>query len=153
MNLLGSQRGGAKDLALHLLKTENEHVEIHELRGFVSDDLFSALNEAYAISRGTKAKQFMFSVSVNPPPKEKVSTSDFEAAINKVEEHFGLTEQPRAIVFHEKNGRRHAHAVWSRIDAEAMKAIPLPFTRRGLKALSRELYLEHAFRLYAIGCA
>ena len=37
MILKGSQRGGAKALALHLLRAdENEHVEVHELRGFVS---------------------------------------------------------------------------------------------------------------------
>lgn len=147
MNLQGSQRGGAKDLALHLLKDENEHVEVHEIRGFVSDNLISALHEAYAISRGTKAKQFLFSVSLNPPPKENVTVADFEAAISRVEDRFGLTDQPRAIVFHEKKGRRHAHAVWSRIDAVAMKAIPLPFTRRGLKEISRELYLQHNWEM------
>ena len=33
MILHGNQRGGARDLALHLLKDENEHVEVHELAG------------------------------------------------------------------------------------------------------------------------
>ncbi len=145
MNLQGSQRGGAKDLALHLLKDENEHVDIHELRGFVSDNLIDALNEAYAVSRGTKAKQFLFSVSFNPPPEENVSIEDFEAAIQKVEDHFGLTGQPRAIIFHEKNGRRHAHAVWSRIDTENMKAVPLPYTKRSLRDISRQLYIQHGW--------
>lgn len=67
MILQGNQRAGARDLALHLLKEENEHVNVHELRGFVSDDLVSALNEAHAISRGTKARQFLYSLSLNPP--------------------------------------------------------------------------------------
>ncbi len=145
MNLQGSQRGGAKDLALHLLKEENEHVEVHELRGFVSDDLVSALNETHAISRGTKAKQFLFSLSLNPPPKENVSTKTFEDAIQRVEDKLNLTNQPRGIVFHEKQGRRHAHAVWSRIDTETMKAIPLPHTRYKLRDISRELYLENGW--------
>ena len=40
MILKGSQRGGAKQLGLHLLRTEeNEHVELHDIRGFVADDL------------------------------------------------------------------------------------------------------------------
>ena len=56
MILHGNQRGGASDLALHLLKDENEHVEVHELRGFVSDNLVSALNEVYAVSRGIDTK-------------------------------------------------------------------------------------------------
>ena len=68
MILKGSQRAGAKQLAVHLLKTEeNEHVQVHDLRGFSSDNLKSALQEAYAISRGTQAKQFLFSLSLNTP--------------------------------------------------------------------------------------
>ena len=40
MILKASQRGGSKQLALHLLKTEeNEHVHVHELRGFMAEDL------------------------------------------------------------------------------------------------------------------
>ena len=40
MILKGSQRGGAKQLGLHLLKTvENEHVEFHDVRGFMTDDV------------------------------------------------------------------------------------------------------------------
>jgi len=147
MNLQGGQRGGAGDLARHLLKSENEHVDVHELRGFVSTDLKSALHEAYAVSRGTRAKQFLFSVSLNPPQTENVTIAAYEDAINRVEARFSLTGQPRAIVFHEKKGRRHAHAVWSRIDSQKMKAIPLPYTKRGLKELSRELYLQHGWKM------
>ena len=81
MILHGSQRGGAKELALHLLKEENEHVKVHELRGFVSGNLVSALKEIHAVSRGTKAKQFLFSLSLNPPPSENVHTEVFEDVI------------------------------------------------------------------------
>ena len=147
MILVGNQRGGARNLALHLLKDENEHVQVHELRGFASDDLASALNESYAISRGTRCKQFLFSLSLNPPPHEQVRTEDFEAAIERAENELGLTGQPRAVVFHEKEGRRHAHAVWSRIDVEDMKAIQLSFTKRKLTELSRELYIEHQWKM------
>ncbi|HET7060868.1 MAG TPA: hypothetical protein VFI43_01675 [Nitrosospira sp.] len=111
MILVGNQRGGAKDLALHLLKQENEHVEVHEVRGFASDNLMAALNEAYAISRATHCKQFLFSLSLNPPKHENVSTETFKQAIERAEKKLGLNDQPRAIVFHEKNGRRHCHAV------------------------------------------
>ena len=85
MILQGNQRGGASDLARHLLKAENEHVDVHELRGFVADDLKGALQEAYAISKGTQAKQFLYSLSLNPPANEQVSTPDFENAITRVE--------------------------------------------------------------------
>ncbi len=147
MILNGNQRGGAKDLALHLMKDENEHVELHEIRGFAPANLMGALNEAYAVSRGTKCKQYLYSLSLNPPQTEKVGTADFEAAIEKVEKKLGLSGQPRVIVFHEKQGRRHAHAVWSRIDADEMKAVQLSFDHQKLKAISRELFIEHGWKM------
>ena len=147
MILVGNQRGGAKDLALHLLKAENEHVEIHEVRGFASHNLMAALNEAYAISKATRCKQFLFSLSLNPPKDKNVSTQIFEKAVEQAEERLGLSGQPRAIVFHEKNGRRHCHAVWSRIKVDEMKAVQLSFTKQKLTELSRELYLEHGWTM------
>ncbi len=150
MILLGNQRGNAKDMARHLLKVENEKVTIHEISGFVGNDLQSAFQESYALSRATHCSQHLYSLSLNPPKDAEVSTADFEAAIDRAEEHLGLTGQPRAIVFHEKRGRdgalrRHAHCVWCRIDTENMKAIHLSFPKRKLNELGRELYLEHGW--------
>lgn len=146
MILKGSQRGGARQLAAHLLNArDNEHVEVHELRGFSADDLTGAFQEIDATSRGTRAKQPLFSLSLNPPPREHVSTAAFEAAIEMAEKKLGLQGQPRAIVFHEKEGRRHAHVVWSRIDAECMKALNLPHFKRKLQDVSRQLYREHGW--------
>jgi hypothetical protein len=103
MILKASQRSGAKQLGLHLLKTEeNEHVEVHEVSGFVADDLMGAMQEAYALSRGTKCQQFLFSVSLNPPADESVRIDVFEHACAMIEERLGLQGQPRIIVFHEK---------------------------------------------------
>ena len=148
MILHGNQRGGARNLALHLLNAEdNEHIDVHEVSGFVADTLPEAFQEAYAISRATKCKQFLFSVSLSPPKNAKVSTEAFESAAQRIEDDLKLTDQPRAIVFHEKNGRRHAHCVWSRIDAENLKAINLPFYKSKLTDLSRELYLEHGWKM------
>ena len=53
--------------------------------------------------------------------------------------------QPRAIVFHEKNGRRHAHCVWSRIDAARMRAINMDHSRRKLMDISISLYRDHGW--------
>ena len=147
MILVGNQRGGARDLASHLMKDENDHVSVHELRGFIANDLHGAFAEAEAMSKGTQCRQFLFSMSFNPPETEHVETSAFESAINDAEKRLGLHNQPRAIVFHEKEGRRHAHAVWSRIKADEMKAIPLPFTKTKMQDLARDLYREHGWRM------
>jgi len=148
MILKGSQRGGANQLSSHLLNSkDNDHVSVYELRGFVADDLKGALSENHAIAKGTKCEQFMFSLSLNPPQNKNVSEADFAKTADLAEERLGLKDQPRAIVFHEKEGRRHAHVVWSRIDPETMRAINLPHFKYKLTALSRELYLEHGWNL------
>jgi len=148
MILVGNQRGGGKALALHLMKDENELVQIHELRGFASDNLVSALLETYAISRATQCSKYLYSLSLNPPKGENASIKDFEAAIDMAEKRLGLTGQPRAIVFHEKRDtygelRRHAHCVWSRIDINTMKAIQLSFDHPKLMEVSKELFIKH----------
>ena len=148
MILKASQRGGGQDLAAHLMRAdENEHVSLHELRGFMADDLKGAFKEADAVSRGTKCRQFLFSLSLSPPEQERVPAEVFEKAIDRIEERLGLEGQPRAIVFHEKEGRRHAHCVWSRIDAETMTAKQLSFFKTKLMEVSRDLYLEHGWKM------
>ena len=148
MILKASQRSGGQDLAAHLMRAdENEHVRLHELRGFVSEDLKGAFKEADAISRGTKCRQYLFSLSLSPPEQARVPAEVFEQAIDRIEERLGLEGQPRAIVFHEKEGRRHAHCVWSRIDADTMTAKQLSFFKTKLMAVSRELYLEHGWKM------
>ncbi|KHA51923.1 AAA family ATPase [Sulfitobacter geojensis] len=144
MILKGNQRANGRELALHLLNVDdNEHAVVHELRGFLSDDLIDAFRETEAISLGTKCQQYLFSLSLNPPTSATVSIDEFERAIAEIERRLGLTGQPRAVVFHEKHGRRHAHCVWSRIDVDRMRAINLPHFKRRLMDISRELYLEH----------
>ena len=115
------------------------------MRGFRADDLFGTFQEAEAVSLGKKCQQYLFSLSLNPPQTANVSVEEFEAAIADIEWRLGLTGQPRAAVFHEKNGRRHAHCVWSRIDPTAMRAINLPHFKLRLTDISRELYLQHGW--------
>ena len=152
MILIGNQRGNAKELAIHLLKEGNERVVVHEVRGFVSEHLNEVFQESYAISRATQCKQHLYSLSLNPPKNAKPTVQDFECAINQVEKQLGLIGQPRVIVFHEKRGfdgelRKHAHAVWCRIDTDKMKAIHLPFTHKKLREVSRSLFVEHNWRM------
>lgn len=144
MILKGSQRGGGYQLADHLMNDrDNDHVTLYDLRGFVASDLRGALAETHAISKGTQCQQYMFSLSLNPPKDAHVKEEDFLRAADQAEEKLGLSGQPRAIVLHEKEGRRHAHVVWSRIDPAEMKAINLSHFKQKLTALSRELYLSH----------
>jgi len=148
MILKAKERGDAPQLARYLLdQRDNEHVELHQVRGFVSDDLIDAFGEAHAIAQGTRCDNYMFSMSFNPPEGENVSIESFEKAIDQVEEKLGLQGQPRAVVFHEKDGRGHAHAVWSRIDADRMRSINMNHYKAKLRDVSRELFIEHGWNM------
>jgi Relaxase/Mobilisation nuclease domain len=147
MIIKASRRSGATQLGLHLLKTENEHVEIHEVRGFVAEDVMGAFKEAQALAMGTQCKKYLFSVSLNPPQTESVRPEVFETVIDAIEKRLGFEDQPRVIVFHEKEGRRHAHVVWSRIDMETMTAKRVDFFKSKLNELSKQIYLENGWAM------
>lgn len=144
----GNQRGGARAMGLHLLNTQdNEHVSVHEVKGFMAAEPMGAFREVEAFAKGTQCRQYLFSCSFNPPVGVDASITDFEEAFDRAEQVLGLTGQPRVVVFHEKHGRRHAHVVWSRIDTTEMKAINLPHYKRKLNSLARELFIEHGWEL------
>lgn len=148
MILKASQRGGGQNLAVHLMRADdNEHIDLHELRGFASDDLKGAFREAEATAKGTRCRQYLFSLSLSPPADAHVSVETFRETIDRIEKRLDLEGQPRALVFHEKEGRRHAHCVWSRIDAETMTAKQLSFFKTKLMGISRELYLEQGWEM------
>ncbi len=145
MIFVGNNRGNGQNLARHLMSDENEHVIVHEISGFASDTLAGAFKEVEALSRGTKCQKYLYSLSLNPPANERVDTEVFMDAISKAEQKLGLEGQARAIVFHEKENRRHCHVVWNRIDIDQMKAINMIYPKRKLMDVSKDLYLEHGW--------
>lgn len=148
MILKASSRANGANLAAHLLRLdENDHVCVQELRGFAGSDLHEAFQEAQAISRATKCKNYLFSLSLNPPQDATPTAEDFTAAADMIEKRLGFEGQPRALVIHEKQGRMHAHCVWSRIDAATMTARPLDFYKTRLQGVSRELYLQYGWQM------
>lgn len=120
---------------------------VEELRGFAASNLRGAMAETHAIAKGTRCTQCVFSLSLNPPKDAAATVDDLRDAADRAEKALGLVGQPRAMVIHEKEGRRHAHVVWSRIDAEAMKAVNLPYYKNRLAELSKQLYLDHGWVL------
>ncbi len=148
MILHGNSRGGAGDLARHLMRDDqNDHVTVHEVRGFMAGDVDGAFQEIEALSKATRCKKFLFSLSMSPPKSADCSDKDFEKAIAQAEKTLGLHNQPRVVVFHEKGDHRdrHAHVVWSRINVDEMKAIPLPYNRMKMREVSRDLFIQHGW--------
>ncbi|MDO6591489.1 relaxase [Loktanella sp. D2R18] len=113
----------------------------------MSDDLHGALEEAHAISLGTKCQKFLVSVSMNPPEGVIVTDEGFRETADRIANKLGLDDHPRVIVVHEKNGRRHAHLVLHRINTVSMTAKELGLFKLKLRDLSKELFLDHGWDL------
>ncbi|HBN22563.1 MAG TPA: relaxase [Holosporales bacterium] len=146
MILKGSSRANGTDLASHLSnKYDNEIVDIAEVRGTISNDLHGAFSEYEAVASGTKCTKPFYSLSINP--SDPITRKQYFEAINHIEKRLGLLDQPRTVVFHIKNGREHAHVIWSRIRAENMKAIHISHDHLKLRTLARELAHQYNLRL------
>jgi len=147
-----SQRGLGQDLATHLLNThDNEYAEVEDLRGAIAGDLHGAFAEWEAQAHAlTKCKNYLYSMSVNPDPRQGPLTRDqYLDYIDRAEEKLGLADQPRAVVFHIKEGREHCHVIWSRIDADNEKAVHMAFDRDKLMMVTREFAKDHNLELPA----
>lgn len=145
-----SQRGYGQDLATHLLNThDNETLEFGGIRGAIADDLHGAFSEWEAQAGAlTKCRNYLYSLSINPDPGQgALSREQYLDYITRVEQRLGLTEQPRAVVFHKKYGREHCHVVWSRVDAENGKAVHIGFDRRSLMRVTKEFARDHGLEL------
>ena len=153
-----SQRGLGQDLATHLQNAyDNEYVEIAEVRGAVARDLHGAFAEWEVCAHAmTCCRNYLYSLSVNPDPAQgQLTRAQYRDYIDRVEGKLGLSGQPRAIVFHIKEGREHCHVVWSRIDTEHGKAVHQPFDRQKLMMVTRQFAREHGLRLperHGSGC-
>jgi MobA/VirD2-like, nuclease domain len=144
--LKGSQRGNGADLAIHLMNLfDNEQVEIAEVYGTVAGDLYGAFAEFEAVAAGTRASEPLYSLSINPPAP--LTREQYFEAIQTIETGLGLTGQPRAVIFHVKDGREHCHVVWSRIDIEKMRAIQMSHDRRRLMDMACELARKYGLSL------
>jgi hypothetical protein len=145
-----SQRAGGQDLATHLLNAaDNEYVEVAEVSGAVAHDLHGAFAEWEAIAAGlTKCRNYLYSLSVNPDLAQgDLTRAQYLDYLDRTEKALGLEGQPRAVVFHIKDGREHCHCVWSRIDWQREKAVHIAFDREKLMMVTRQFARDHGLAL------
>lgn len=123
---------------------DGEKAELHELRGFASDNIRQAFRTVAFLAEGTHCDKPLFHVQVRNPEGEALTREQWHKVAERIERINGLTDQPRAIAFHtdKKTGHEHMHVAWSRIDDTTMTAKPLPFFKLRLKEVSRELEKE-----------
>ena len=135
-------------LATHLLKPENERVEVLEIRGAAINDLREAIDDWRDYAKGTSCDKPLYHVQLNPD--RDLSREEWDKAISIFEKEMGLEGHPRAVVLHEKKGREHVHIVYSRFDhkleQEHMRAWSdswnYPKHERASRDIEKELGLE-----------
>jgi Relaxase/Mobilisation nuclease domain len=150
MILKGNQRGSGRQLATQLLNADNnQSIEILELRGSIARKLHGAFEEWYACSTATRCLKYLYSLSINPHPRQGgLTQAQYFDLIERTEKELGLSGQPRAVVFHVPNdGREHCHVVWSRIDIEKCKAVQMSHDRLKLRRVAQEFARDHGITL------
>jgi hypothetical protein len=126
--------------AKHLENADkNERVDLIEFKGLFAETVPSAFREMEGIAAGTRCKNFFYQANINPREDERLTPGQWREAIDQLEKNLGLAGQPRFVIEHEKKGRTHRHVIWSRIDAEHMRAIPDSLTAVIHERTSREL--------------
>lgn len=119
MIIKGNSRGGASQLARHLLRTDtNERVKIIEMQSPL-DDLGDTLRDWQFISTGTKGTKGLYHANISPD-NYAMTLKQWLRCVEVLEKELGLTGQPRTIIMHMKHGREHIHVVWQRTDIDTM---------------------------------
>lgn len=145
MVINGQAVKGAKRLANHLMKDENEKVSILEISGTVANDnLHFALRDMEDIGKLTKSQsgKVLYHANINPRKNETLTPEQYIKASDKLMEKLGFEGQPRAIVMHQKQSRQHAHLVVQLTDIEKGKLKTISNNYYKHKEVSRTLEKE-----------
>ena len=147
MIIKGGSRSNRTFFAHHLTNTkDNDRVEVVEFRGFAHENVDQAFLDLEAVAHGTDCKNFFYHASLSPREDEQLTPAQWERAVDMLETNLGLQGQARVVFEHEKEGRTHRHAVWSRIDLDTMTARPDSLTYRQhektARAIESEMHLQ-----------
>ncbi|MEL6445856.1 MAG: relaxase/mobilization nuclease domain-containing protein [Bacteroidota bacterium] len=109
-------------LAAHLVRTDdNEAVRIADVRDLSRrrklGDMLHAMHRTVSLTRG-QAGLIHFDLDPHANDTGKMTAEAWEHAVTTLEQEFNLTEQPRVVVEHVKDGRTHVHVVYQVADVE-----------------------------------
>ncbi len=144
-------RGHGRQLAAYLTEMgENEEVRILDVDGmadFDETDLKELLKDFSRNELLTKSRQGIYHATINPPDEASlvIRDADWLMAADILAEEIGFSCQRRAIVLHQKHGRRHIHVAFERYDHEKSKMIPIDHNYR--KQDKARAKLEQVFNL------
>ena len=123
MIIKGGAAGNIGFWSRHLLRDDtNDEVRLVDISGLMADNLPAALREMQAIARQSRSRgNFMYQANINPRHDEELTPAQWTKAVERLEKNLNLAGHQRIIVEHVKNGRRHRHAIWNRVDVETLK--------------------------------
>ncbi|WP_204262948.1 hypothetical protein [Methylobacterium sp. BTF04] len=104
---------GGDALARHLLKPENDSVDVIPPRGLGSADLVNQLRELVAISSGGRTDRGIYHVHCDPDLAIADNAGARARWWSLFEREFSLTAQPMCGAVHVKHSRMHEHRVYS----------------------------------------
>jgi len=145
MWIQGRRRGGAKDLANHLKKTdENEFVAIRDIEGFTfsgltGDNLQKAIKQMEAVGYGKGDKRNLYHAIFAPAYGEGLTAVERDFMVNYYAEHMGFKGHQYVVVEHWKKGKQHFHLVFNIIDPITGKTHELKWTKQKEWKISRGL--------------
>jgi len=140
MIIKGRSRAGARQLASHLLRTDqNEVVRAFEFRGTTFTTVQAALLEMELFGLSAKSAKPLYHASINPEWSRPLTDEQIRIAVDTLESSLAFDNQARMIIVHEKKGRRHIHAVWSRVDIDRGRVISDSWNYRAHEQAARAL--------------
>jgi hypothetical protein len=143
----GNRRGGALQLAAHLLRRDtNENVLIREIEGYpaqapTDQDLRTALRIMETQANAQGRKRTLYHAIIAPQEGEILTGGALARAVETLASNLELSDHPRVIVEHRKAGRQHFHVVFNILSADGKQA-RLQWTRKKEWATARQLEQE-----------
>lgn len=147
MILKGSQRGSAIEFGLHLLKAANEHAEVHELRGFMAEDVQGAMKEAQAVAGGRGATSTSFQFRSTRQIRKPCLSPPSSARLRKWKPPTACTVSRASSCSMSRKAAAMRIASGRGSMSKGMKARPLPFFKNKLREVSKSIYLENGWRM------
>jgi hypothetical protein len=147
MIINGGSRCNGEFFAKHLTDGENnERVTLCEMRNLIATTIPDAFREMEAVALATFCKNYFYHANINPRQDELLSAEQWQIAVDTLEQQLGLISNARFVVEHFKVGRTHRHVIWSRIDVNAMRAVPMTDDYQKHQLVSRELEKRFGLR-------
>ena len=123
MVIKGKSRSAASQLAAYLQRLgKNERIEILE-HNSPHATLSGSFRDWEILAEATQGEKSLYHAQINPDARYTMTPEQWQRAADVLEAELGLTDHPRAIVLHERDGREHIHVVWQRCNVDTMTLI------------------------------